>query len=164
MPKVLITDNVAAEGIDLLRERVPVDIKRGLSPDELVAAIGDYDALVVRSETRVTEAVIAAGRNLKVVARAGIGVDNIDLDAATRAGVAVVNAPVGNTVAAAEHTMALMLALARNVPQAKPPGPTGLFLTHSYTVPGLTSKTRLMAATAMPTPYLSMACSLTCSW
>ena len=118
MPKVLITDNVAAEGIDLLRERVPVDIKRGLSPDELVAAIGDYDALVVRSETRVTEAVIAAGRNLKVVARAGIGVDNIDLDAATRAGVAVVNAPVGNTVAAAEHTMALMLALARNVPQA----------------------------------------------
>ena len=128
MPKVLITDNVAAEGIDLLRERVPVDIKRGLSPDELVAAIGDYDALVVRSETRVTEAVIAAGRNLKVVARAGIGVDNIDLDAATRAGVAVVNAPVaGNTVAAAEHTMALMLALARSVPQAKRPGPTGLF-------------------------------------
>ncbi len=127
MPKVLITDNVAAAGIDLLRERVPVDIKRGLPPDELVAAIGDYDALVVRSETRVTEAVIAAGRNLKVVARAGIGVDNIDLDAATRAGVAVVNAPVGNTVAAAEHTMALMLALARNVPQAKRPGPTGLF-------------------------------------
>ncbi len=118
MPKVLITDNVAAEGIDLLQKSLPVDIKRGLSPDELVDTIGEYDALVVRSETKVTEPVIEAGRNLKVVARAGIGVDNIDLDAATRAGIAVVNAPVGNTVAAAEHTMALMLALARNVPQA----------------------------------------------
>ena len=118
MPKVLITDNVASEGIDLLQKNLPVDIKRGLTPDELVDTIGDYDALVVRSETKVTEPVIEAGRNLKVVARAGIGVDNIDLDAATRAGIAVVNAPVGNTVAAAEHTMALMLALARNVPQA----------------------------------------------
>lgn len=118
MPKVLITDNVAAEGIDLLKKHVSVDLKRGLSPEELIAAIPEYDALVVRSETRVTEPVIAAGGNLQVVARAGIGVDNIDLDAATRAGVAVVNAPIGNTVAAAEHTVALMLALARNVPQA----------------------------------------------
>ena len=118
MPKVLITDNVAAEGIELLQKNVPTDIKRGLTPDELVDIIGDYDALVVRSETKVTSPVIEAGRNLKVVARAGIGVDNIDLDAATRAGIAVVNAPIGNTVAAAEHTLALMLALARNVPQA----------------------------------------------
>ena len=118
MPKVLITDNVAAEGIDLLKKHVPVDVKRGLSPDELIATIPGYDALVVRSETKVTEPVISAGCDLKVVARAGIGVDNIDLDAATRAGVAVVNAPIGNTVAAAEHTVALMLALARNVPQA----------------------------------------------
>ena len=118
MPKVLITDNVAAEGVDLLKKHVSVDIKRGLSPDELIATIPEYDALVVRSETKVTEPVIAAGGNLQVVARAGIGVDNIDLDAATRAGVAVVNAPIGNTVAAAEHTVALMLALARNVPQA----------------------------------------------
>ena len=106
MPKVLITDNVAAEGIDLLKNSLPVDVKRGLSPDELIATIPGYDALVVRSETKVTEPVIAAGSNLKVVARAGIGVDNIDLDAATRAGVAVVNAPIGNTVAAAEHTVA----------------------------------------------------------
>ena len=118
MPQVLITDNVAAEGIDLLKKHVSVDVKRGLSPDELIATIPAYDALVVRSETKVTEPVIAAGGNLQVVARAGIGVDNIDLDAATRAGVAVVNAPIGNTVAAAEHTVALMLALARNVPQA----------------------------------------------
>ena len=118
MSKVLITDNVAAEGVELLKKHVTVDVKRGLSPDELIATIPEYDALVVRSETRVTEPVIAAGDNLQVVARAGIGVDNIDLDAATRAGVAVVNAPIGNTVAAAEHTVALMLALARNVPQA----------------------------------------------
>ena len=118
MPKVLITDNVAAEGIELLQKNVPTDIKRGLTPEELVDIIGDYDALVVRSETKVTSPVIEAGRNLKVVARAGIGVDNIDLDAATRAGIAVVNAPIGNTVAAAEHTLALMLSLARNVPQA----------------------------------------------
>ena len=118
MPKVLITDNVASEGIELLQRNVPTDVKRGLTPEELVDIIGDYDALVVRSETKVTSPVIEAGRNLKVVARAGIGVDNIDLDAATRAGIAVVNAPIGNTVAAAEHTLALMLALARNVPQA----------------------------------------------
>ncbi len=118
MPKVLITDNVAAEGVELLQKHVDVDIKRGLSPEELIATIPSYDALVVRSETKVTEPVITAGCNLQVVARAGIGVDNIDLDAATRAGVAVVNAPIGNTVAAAEHTVALMLALARNVPQA----------------------------------------------
>ena len=118
MPKVLITDNIASEGIELLQKNVPTDIKRGLTPEELVDIIGDYDALVVRSETKVTSPVIKAGRNLKVVARAGIGVDNIDLDAATRAGIAVVNAPIGNTVAAAEHTLALMLSLARNVPQA----------------------------------------------
>ena len=118
MPKVLITDNIASEGIELLQKNVPTDIKRGLTPEELVDIIGDYDALVVRSETKVTSPVIEAGRNLKVVARAGIGVDNIDLDAATRAGIAVVNAPIGNTVAAAEHTLALMLSLARNVPQA----------------------------------------------
>ena len=121
MPKVLITDNVAAEGIDLLKKHVPVDVKRGLSPDELIATIPGYDALVVRSETKVTEPVISAGCDLKVVARAGIGVDNIDLDAATRAGVAVVNAPIGNTVAAAEHTVALMLAWPAMCPRPTPP-------------------------------------------
>ena len=84
----------------------------------MIATVADYDALVVRSETKVTRQVIEAAKRLKVVARAGIGVDNIDLEAATGAGVAVVNAPTGNTVAAAEHTIALMLAMARNVPHA----------------------------------------------
>ncbi len=118
MPKILIADPIAQEGIDLLKGHADVDVKTGMKPEELVAVVGDYDALVVRSETKVTAAVIEAGKKLQVVARAGIGVDNIDLDAATGAGIAVVNAPTGNTVAAAEHTVALMLALSRNIPAA----------------------------------------------
>jgi D-3-phosphoglycerate dehydrogenase / 2-oxoglutarate reductase len=118
MPKVLITDPIAPEGLELLSSRAEVNVKRGLKLPELIETIKGYDALVVRSETKVTPEVIQAGNNLKVVARAGIGVDNIDLESATSAGIAVVNAPIGNTVAAAEHTLALMLALARNIPQA----------------------------------------------
>ena len=118
MPKILIADPIAQEGIDLLKGHADVDVKTGMKLEELVAVVGDYDALVVRSETKVTAAVIEAGKKLQVVARAGIGVDNIDLDAATGAGIAVVNAPTGNTVAAAEHTVALMLALSRNIPAA----------------------------------------------
>ena len=118
MSKVLVSDNIAAEGIALLAAQAAVEVKTGLQPSELLELIPDYDALVVRSETKVTAPVIAAGRKLRVIARAGIGVDNIDLAAATGAGIAVVNAPIGNTVAAAEHSLALMLALARNIPQA----------------------------------------------
>ena len=118
MARVLVTDAIAPEGLELLRSGAEVDVRRGLKEAELIDVIKDYQALVVRSETRVTSAVIRSGGQLKVIARAGIGVDNIDLEAATFAGIPVVNAPIGNTVAAAEHTMALMLALARNVPQA----------------------------------------------
>ena len=118
MAKVLISDPIDAEGVELLRSKTQVDTKYGLKPEELLEAIGEYDALVVRSETKVTSQVIQAGSRLQVIGRAGIGVDNIDLNAATGAGIAVVNAPVGNTVAAAEHSLALMLALARNIPQA----------------------------------------------
>ncbi|MCH8226100.1 MAG: phosphoglycerate dehydrogenase [Chloroflexi bacterium] len=118
MPRILIADPIAPEGIDLLKTRAQVDIKHGLSPQELAEILGDYDALVVRSETKVTAEAIRSGKQLKVIARAGIGVDNIDIEAATSAGIAVVNAPTGNTVAAAEHTLALMLALARNIPSA----------------------------------------------
>ena len=118
MARVLVSDPIASEGIELLNTRTDVKVKTGLKPEELVEAIENYDALVVRSETKVTPNVIEAGQNLKVIARAGIGVDNIDLNAATNAGIAVVNAPIGNTVAAAEHSLALMLALARNIPQA----------------------------------------------
>ena len=118
MVKILIADPIAPEGLELLRSKAEAEVKRGLQPTELVEVIGDYDALIVRSETKVTSEVIQAGKRLQVIARAGIGVDNIDLEAATSAGIAVVNAPTGNTVAAAEHTLALMLALARNVPEA----------------------------------------------
>ncbi len=117
-PRILIADPVAQEGIDLLRTVGRVDVRTGLKPGEIIAAIGDYDALVVRSETKVTRPVIEAGRRLSVIGRAGVGVDNIDLDAATERGVVVVNAPQGNTVAAAEHTVALLLALARHLPRA----------------------------------------------
>ncbi len=118
MSRILISDPIAPEGVELLKAQADVDVKRGLKPSELVEIMGEYDALVVRSETKVTAEVIGAGKRLQVIARAGIGVDNIDLEAATGQGIAVVNAPTGNTVAAVEHTMALMLALARNVPQA----------------------------------------------
>ena len=117
MARVLVSDPIAPEGIELLTSKTDVKVKTGLKPEELVKVIGDYEALVVRSETKVTPRVIEAGQKLKVIARAGIGVDNIDLPAATNAGIAVVNAPIGNTVAAAEHSLALMLALARNIPQ-----------------------------------------------
>ena len=117
-PRVLISDPIAQEGVDLLSEYAEVEVRPGLTKDELKAALAEYDGLIVRSETKVTADVIQAGTRLQVIGRAGVGVDNIDLDAATLQGIAVVNAPTGNTIAAAEHTMALMLALARHVPQA----------------------------------------------
>lgn len=118
MPAVLITDPIAREGIDLLQREVEVDVRLRPTPEELLTLIPNYEALIVRSETKVTAAVIEAGARLQVVGRAGSGVDNIDLDAATRRGVVVVNAPGGNTISATEHTIALMLALARHVPEA----------------------------------------------
>jgi len=116
--KVLVADKIGEEGIKILKGCAEVDIKPGLKPDELISIIGDYEALVVRSQTKVTPEVIQAGKKLQVVARAGVGVDNINVDEATRRGVVVVNAPTGNTTAAAEHSIALMLALARHIPQA----------------------------------------------
>ncbi len=116
--KVLIADPISDEGIDILRDHAQVDIKPGLAPEELISTISDYDALVVRSQTKVSAKVIEAGQKLQVIARAGVGVDNIDVDEATRRGIVVVNAPTGNTISAAEHTIALMLALARHIPQA----------------------------------------------
>jgi D-3-phosphoglycerate dehydrogenase / 2-oxoglutarate reductase len=115
--KVLVAEPLADEGIELLRKDFEVDV-RNLSKEELLDAIGEYDAVIVRSATKITADVLARAGNLKVVGRAGIGLDNIDVDQCTRQGVLVVNAPQSNVVSAAEHTIALMLALARNVPQA----------------------------------------------
>ncbi|MEA3442723.1 MAG: phosphoglycerate dehydrogenase [Chloroflexota bacterium] len=116
--KVLVTDHIAEAHIEILYGHAQVDIRPELTHEQLKEIIGDYDAVLVRSKTKVSADIIELGKNLKVVGRAGVGVDNIDIDAATKKGIVVVNAPTGNTVSAAEHTMALMLALARNIPQA----------------------------------------------
>jgi D-3-phosphoglycerate dehydrogenase len=116
--KVLVAEKIADAGIAVLRRDFDVDVDTGLSPEELLKAIGDYDALIVRSATQVTKEVLEAGKNLKIVGRAGVGVDNVDVEAATQRGVIVANAPTSNVVSAAEHTVALLLAQARNIPEA----------------------------------------------
>ena len=119
MARILITEEIAEGGLDRLREAGhDVDVRLGLSPDELLAAVPGAAALVIRSATQVTDTVLAAGSELMVVGRAGIGLDNVDVEAATTRGVMVVNAPQSNIISAAEHTMALLLAQARNIPQA----------------------------------------------
>ena len=116
--RILVTESLSERGLELLRKDFQVDVRPELAAGDLAAEIGPYDALVVRSQTRVTDEVIRAGENLKVIARAGIGLDNVDVEAATRRGVMVVNAPQSNILSAAEHTMGLLLAQARNIPQA----------------------------------------------
>ncbi len=117
--RVLVADRISDAGIEKLRAAgLNVDIKTGLSEDELVAIIGAYDALIVRSATKATRRVIEAGEQLRIIGRAGVGVDNVDVEAATERGIVVCNAPTSNIVSAAEHTIALMLASARNIPQA----------------------------------------------
>ncbi len=117
--KVLVSDPIDNEGIEFLQQhQVEVDVNTGLPPEELVRIIPEYEGLIVRSQTKVTAQIIEAGCKLQVIGRAGVGIDNIDLKAATQAGIIVVNAPESNTLSAAEHTIGLMLALARNIPQA----------------------------------------------
>jgi len=117
--KVLVSDNISQKGIDLLKKAgLTVDVKTGLSPDELKKEIGKYDALVVRSATKVTADIIEHAGNLKVIGRAGSGLDNVDKVAATKRGIVVMNTPGGNTVTTAEHTVALLFSMARQIPQA----------------------------------------------
>ena len=116
--KVLITEALAERGVELLWEEFDVDVLLGLSPEELLERIGSYDGLIIRSATKVTAEVIERADNLKAIGRAGIGVDNIDIGAATKRGILVANAPESNTIAAAEHTLGLMLAAARHIPAA----------------------------------------------
>lgn len=120
MPKVLVSDPISEAGIAILREipNTQVDVKLGLKPDELKAIIGEYHALAVRSETKVTADILAEAKNLQIIGRAGVGVDNIDVAVATQKGIVVVNSPEGNTLAAAELAVALLLSLARKIPQA----------------------------------------------
>ncbi|MXY72586.1 MAG: phosphoglycerate dehydrogenase, partial [Dehalococcoidia bacterium] len=117
-PRVLVADPIADEGIALLKQEAEVDVRTGLSAGELREALAGYEALVVRSEAKVTADALSNAGRLQVVARAGTGVDNVDLEAATERGIVVVNAPRGNTIAAAEHAFALLVALARHIPRA----------------------------------------------
>jgi len=120
MVKVLVADKLAKEGLERLREAdgVDVDVRIGLKEDELAAAIGDYDGMIIRSGVKVTRQMLANPGGLRAIARAGVGVDNVDLEAATRAGILVMNTPDANTIATAEHTIGMMLALARKIPSA----------------------------------------------
>jgi D-3-phosphoglycerate dehydrogenase / 2-oxoglutarate reductase len=120
VPKILVLDNLSEEGVEVFRAApgFEVDVKPAQKPDQLAAIIGDYDGLVVRSGTTVTPEAIAHAKKLKVIGRAGVGTDNIDKDAATAAGIVVMNTPGGNTISTCEHTFALLFALCRNVPSA----------------------------------------------
>ncbi len=118
--RVLVSDKLSEEGLAALKANPDVEVvaKTSLTPEQLLAEVAEAEALLVRSATKVTAQVIEAGRKLAVIGRAGVGVDNIDVEAATRRGIVVCNSPEGNTVAAAEHTWALLLALARRIPAA----------------------------------------------
>ena len=118
MPKVLVSDSIDQSGIDILSQVAQVDVKTGLPVEELVKIIPEYDGLMIRSGTKVTKDIIEAATKLKIIGRAGVGVDNVDVPSATRKGIVVVNSPEGNTIAAAEHALAMMLSMSRHVPEA----------------------------------------------
>jgi D-3-phosphoglycerate dehydrogenase len=119
-PKVLVADPISPKGVELLESggQLLVEVKTGLKEDELLSIAAEYSAIVVRSQTKITAKVIDAAKRLKAVGRAGVGVDNVDVDAATRRGVIVMNTPGGNTVSTAEHAFSLLVSIARNIPQA----------------------------------------------
>jgi len=118
LPRVLIADKIADEGIAILEKKCKVTVKTGQTEAELIEIAPKFDAILVRAASKITARIIKAGKNVKIIGRAGVGVDNIDVEAATKAGILVVNSPEGNIMSAAEHTIALMMSLARNVPQA----------------------------------------------
>ncbi|MEN8687350.1 MAG: NAD(P)-dependent oxidoreductase, partial [Desulfuromonadales bacterium] len=118
--KVIVTDEISERGLELLQQepRVQLDVRLGLGKAELHQIIGDYDAIITRSGTQVDAELLEHAKKLKMVARAGVGIDNVDVPAASERGIIVVNAPFGNTNSAAEHSMAILLAMCRNVPMA----------------------------------------------
>ena len=142
MPKVLISDKLSPAAVDIFRRRgIDVDLKPGLSPADLRAIIGPYDGLAVRSATKVTRELLDVATNLKVVGRAGIGVDNVDIRSATARGVVVMNTPHGNTITTAEHAIAMMFALARQIPEASASTKAGKWEKNRFMGVELTGKT-----------------------
>lgn len=142
MPKVLISDKLSPAAVDIFRNRgIEVDLKPGLSPAELRAIIGEYDGLAIRSATKVTKELLEVATRLKVVGRAGIGVDNVDVRSATARGVVVMNTPQGNTITTAEHAIAMMFALARQIPEASASTKSGKWEKNRFMGVELTAKT-----------------------
>lgn len=142
MPKVLISDKMSPAAAQIFKDRgVEVDVITGLDRDELIKIIGDYDGVAIRSATKLTPPVIEAAKNLKVVGRAGIGVDNVDLPAATAAGVIVMNTPFGNSITTAEHAISMMAALARQIPEANESTHAGKWEKSKFMGVELTAKT-----------------------
>jgi D-3-phosphoglycerate dehydrogenase len=142
MPKVLISDSLSPRAVDIFKTRgIEVDLKTGMKPDELKAIIGNYDGLAIRSSTKVTPEILAAATKLKVVGRAGIGVDNVDVPAATARGVVVMNTPFGNSITTGEHAIALMFALARQLPAANASTHAGKWEKSKFMGVELTGKT-----------------------
>lgn len=142
MPKVLISDKLSPAAVQIFKDAgIEVDVNTGLTPDELKKIIGQYDGLAIRSNTKVTADVLALATNLKVVARAGIGVDNVDIPAATASGVVVMNTPFGNSVTTAEHAIALMFSIARDIPVANSSTQNGKWEKSRFMGAELTSKT-----------------------
>jgi len=142
MPKVLISDKMSKRAKEIFKARgIDVDVKTGMSEDELIACIGDYDGLAVRSATKATQKVLDAASNMKVIGRAGIGVDNIDVAAATARGIVVMNTPFGNAITTAEHAIAMMMALARQIPEANASTHAGKWEKSRFMGVELTAKT-----------------------
>ncbi len=143
MNKVLVSDSLSAEGLEILKKEqgLEVDVKTGLKPEELKAIIGQYHGLVIRSATKVTAEIIEAAENLKVIGRAGIGVDNVDVPAATKKGIVVMNTPGGNTTTTAEHALSLLMSMVRFVPQATASMKEGVWEKKKYQGREITGKT-----------------------
>lgn len=142
MPKVLISDKMSPKAAEIFRARgIEVDEKPGLTKEELAAIIGDYDGLAIRSSTKATAPILDAAKNLKVIGRAGIGVDNVDVPAATTRGIVVMNTPFGNSITTAEHAIALMFALARQLPEADASTQAGKWEKNRFMGVEVTSKT-----------------------
>ena len=142
MPKVLISDQMDPRAAAIFRERgVEVDVITGKTPEELKAMIGQYDGLAIRSSTKVTKDILDAATNLKVIGRAGIGVDNVDIPYASAKGVIVMNTPFGNSITTAEHAIALIFALARQIPEANTQTQQGLWPKNGFMGVEVTGKT-----------------------
>ena len=141
-PRVLISDKLSPAAVEIFRERgVEVDVKPGLDKDALAEIIGEYDGLAIRSNTKVTAKLLEKATRLKVVGRAGIGVDNVDIPAATARGVIVMNTPFGNSITTAEHAIAMMFALAREIPEANASTQAGKWEKNRFMGVEITAKT-----------------------